>query len=699
MKALRLLFLVLLFAATERTVSTQSVPDRPFLVSSTYWGGSSNEEIATVVVDATGNVYVSGSTSSADFPKTVSTLPSLGATDVFISKFDPAGHLIFSTTFGGSAFDRPNSMAVDAAGNIVIVGDTTSTDLPVVNPIQSSFHFGICGEFGGICGDAFIVKIDPAGQRVLFGTYLGNTRSDSAMDVALDNAGNIYVSGTTESPSIEGVTPLRQFGGARDAFVARIPSAGGALTYFTYLGGSQDESGSGIAVDSAGNAYVTGGTASLDYPTLNPFQAGAENFSQSAFVTKLNAAGAISYSTYLGGHATDNGVDIAVDPTGAAYVVGYTWSTNFPTVHAQQPFLRGINDVFLAKLNASGSTLVYSTYLGGASREQVFLDDSAPGLDVIVDEGGNAYVSGTTESGDFPQVFALSPWGGGQCQLLPFQQTEPCPDAFVTKYDAEGTMVFSTPIGGSDDDRGRGVAVARDGTLYLVGRAHSSNFPIKEPLQATLSGFSDAFIAKISTAFPACQLPPPTLLSPAGAVPGDVRTFSWDPVPGAESYVALLSPLSSQLLDGTPAASILSFGSETSVTLTDPVSPGEYVWLVVPRNSSCGDGRAGKVQFTSPAICPVGAATALSPSDGAVVDNPVMPRWERTGPGVATLSIVILRDASGRLLGQYPAQSVPFQLPILLGPGEYVWVVVTWNSRCGAAVSGPARFRSSGVVP
>jgi hypothetical protein len=698
MKALRYALIVLVLIGAERAVSSQGA-DRPVLVSATYWGGSSIEEFAAVTVDATGSVYVAGTTSSPNFPKTISTMPALGGADVFVSKFDAAGSLVFSTTFGGSSSDRVTGLAIDAAGGIIVVGETFSEDLPVVNPIQPNFHPSGCGEFGGVCSDGFAARVDPTGHALTFSTYLGTTTLDTAMDVAVDAAGNIYVVGATGAP-FAGVTPVRAFTSGREAFIAKIPPAGGAFTYFTYLGGTFDDGGNGIAVDPAGNAYVTGVSSSQNFPTLNPIQAVPENFSDSAFVTKLGPTGAIVYSTYLSGIASDVGLDIAVDAAGRALVVGITASTNFPSVNASQPFLRGFNDVFVAKLAASGSSLVYSTYLGGNDWEQAQgLPDFSPALSVTLDAGGNAYVSGVTQSVDFPSVNALEPFGGGLCLIFPQFELRPCPDAFVTKLDAGGRLAFSSPIGGSRDDRGRGVAVAPDGVVYVVGNTSSTDFPVRAPLQAALSGTSDAFIVKMSTAPPDCRLPAPAQLAPAGGIFNQRPAFSWAPVAGAETYAVIGFNLGHLVLTGTPPAHLFGITTSTSLTPAAALAPGDYAWQVVAWNQTCGLGQFSRgTAFTLPGICPAPTATLVSPVGGGVVNNPIRLEWGVSGPSIAALSIVVILRADGKFVAQYPALTNTFTLPMTLSTGDYAWFVVTWNSTCGATLSTPAFFRSSGGV-
>lgn len=681
----------------QPVASAGQLSDRPVLVSSTYWGGTQSESFAAVAVDAAGNVYVAGMTASPDFPKTITSLPAPGSTDVFVTKFNAAGAVVFSTVFGGSSSEIVSAIAVRADGHVVVVGDTFSADLPVVNPVQAAFHPGVCGEFGGICSDGFAATLDPSGGSLVFATYLGTTRADNVRGVALDAGGNLYVVGATESSTFDGATPLRAFGGTRDAFVAKIPPAGGTFTYFTYLGGTFGESGNGIAVDAAGSAYVAGVTSSQNFPTLNPIQAGPENFSDSAFVTKLGPTGAIAYSTYLSGHASDAGIAIAVDASGSAHVAGVTASTNFPTVGAQQPFLRGVNDVFVAKLHPSGSSLQYSTYLGGNDREQVILD-FLPALDVAVDAGGRVHVAGSTQSADFPAHYALQPFGGGVCLMIPFQAA-PCPDAFVSMLDVDGQLLFSSPIGGGSDDRGRGIAVGPNGLIHVVGTTTSTNFPVRWPLQPGRSGASDAFVAQVAAVPPPCQLPAPAPTSPAGALFDEQPAFSWDPVPGAHLYAVGLISVAHTVLTGTPPVQLLGLTAATSLVAPVPLPAGDFTWIVVPWSATCGWGRSSqRLAFTLPGTCPAPAATLLSPVGGAVVPNPARLDWSTNGTALASLYVVVILRPTGQLVAQYATAAPTFTIPTTLSLGDYVWFVASWNSTCGAVFSAPAHFRSSGTV-
>jgi hypothetical protein len=331
--------------------------------------------------------------------------------------------------------------------------------------------------------------IDPV---LSYSTYLGGSGADTASGIAVDSSGNAYVTGNTLSSDFPTASPLQSAnGGGGDAFVTKLNAAGNALVYSTYLGGSGADAANGIAVDSSGNAYVTGSTSSTNFPTNGPLQAANGGFSD-AFVTKLNAAGnALVYSTYLGGSGVDTAYGIAVDSSGNAYVAGVTNSANFPTANPLQPASGGDYDAFVTKLNATGNALVYSTYLGGSGREQ------ANGI--AVDSSGNAYVTGRTSSTNFPTNSPLQPArGGAGCTL----NTLPCAnDAFVTKLNAAGNaLVYSTYLGGSDNDQGLSIAVDSSGNAYVTGSTLSSDFPTASPIQPANGGGTDAFVTKLNAA-------------------------------------------------------------------------------------------------------------------------------------------------------------------------------------------------------
>ena len=224
MKTLRFVLTTAVLCAAEHAASTQILPDRPFVLGSTYWGGPGTEDYTAIATDAAGNAYVA-----------------VGGADVVVSKFDPAGRLVSVAAYGGSGAEAVTAVAVDAIGRVVIAGRTISPDLPLVNPIQPAFHAAGCGEFGGICSDGFVARIDPSTSQVSFATYLGTAAGqDTVTDVAVDATNNIFVTGEVVGAFDNGV-PVRPAAGGSDAFVATIPQAGGVFTYLTYLGGSFED--------------------------------------------------------------------------------------------------------------------------------------------------------------------------------------------------------------------------------------------------------------------------------------------------------------------------------------------------------------------------------------------------------------------------------------------------------------------------
>jgi hypothetical protein len=405
---------------------------------------------------------------------------------------DPA--LAYATYVGGTGGDVAYGVAVVASsGNAYITGITNSTDFPTHTPEQS-------GNSGN--GDAFVTKLNSTGTALIYSTYLGGKDSDTATAVAVDATGDAFVTGTTTSPdfpvtatSSSTATPFQStYGGNGDAFVTEILSDGSKLSYSSYLGGAGADSGQGIAVDGSGNVYITGSTQSNNFPVINPLQP-ASGGGSDAFVTKVNFTGtALVYSTYLGGAGADVGQAIQVDNSGNAYVAGYTFSTNFPTLNPYQAANAGTGtaDAFAAKVKSDGSALVYSTYLGGSG------DDRAYGI--AVDSGGNAYLAGATQSSNFPVT------------SVAFQSANRgASDAFVTKLNPGGSnVVYSTYLGGSGTDQGNGIAVDSAGDAYVTGFTQSTDFPTQAAVQGILgiSGGSscgngicaDAFVSQLNPA-------------------------------------------------------------------------------------------------------------------------------------------------------------------------------------------------------
>ncbi len=394
--------------------------------------------------------------------------------------------LVYSTYLGGNSWDMANAVAVNASGDAYITGKTFSTNFPTTTGVfQKSIR--------GRASDVFVTEMNSTGSALIYSTYLGGTDNDEAYGITLDASGDAYVTGWTASsnfPTTTGAWQTASGGGYDDAFVTKLNPTGSALVYSTYLGGSGFDEGHGIAVDTSGDAYVTGLTYSSNFPTTTgSFQVTIGGYDD-AFVTKLNPTGsALIYSTYLGRSYYDEGRGIAVDALGNAYVTGVTSSSNFwATPSAFQTKSGGGFDAFVSKLNPAGSKLVYSTYLGGT------LDDF--GYAIAIDASGDAYITGTTYSANFPTTagaFQTTPGGPSAAGY---------DDAFVVKLNPGGTaLLYSTFLGGNGDDVGNSIAVDASGNASVTGETFSSNFPTTTgAFQTALGGLEDAFVSKLNPA-------------------------------------------------------------------------------------------------------------------------------------------------------------------------------------------------------
>lgn len=459
--------------------------------TSSYLGGTGTENVNAVAVDPAGNIYLTGFTESPDFP-TVAPIQSAlvvdPATDLrydaFVAKVNPEGTaLVWSTFLGGKGRDAGDAIAVGADGSVFVTGYTESEDFPLVKPFQ--------GAYGGGPSDAFVAKIRPDGTGLEYSSYLGGRGTDGAKGLALDAGGSAYLTGSTGSPNFVSVNPLPGAASRADdvdAFVVKVIPDGAGVQFATRLGGTNDDHGSDVAVDGEGSAYVTGDTRSPGFPTVRPLQAAVGgtasgtggNFSD-AFVAKLSPSGSsMVYSTFLGGSESDQGAGIAVDATGSAYVTGSTRSTDFATASPVQGGNEGDVDAFVTKLNADGSALVYSTYLGGSAA------DGGAGL--ALTDGGDLVVTGSTGSSNLPTARPSQAANGGGLV-----------DAFVTRFNPAGSVLLSsTYLGGSGDDQGSAVAVARSGEAHVAGYTDSPNLPAQgtgaPSLQPRLGGGVDGFV-------------------------------------------------------------------------------------------------------------------------------------------------------------------------------------------------------------
>ncbi len=459
----------------------------PQLVYSTYLGGNHIDYANAVKADSSGNVYVTGLTQSGDFPTSSAFQGSISSgADMFVTKFNSSGSLMYSTYLGGGSGDEGFDIEVDTSGNIYITGTTWSTDFPTVSAFQNNR--------GGVNNvsnsDAFLTKLNSNGNAIIFSTYLGGAESDKGRSLAIDTSQNIYITGDTFSTDFPTLSSFQNtLAGRGDAFVSKFNATGSTLAYSTYLGESGEDHCYSIAVDSNGNAYVTGSTQSLSiFPTKNAFQPGFGGHTD-AFVTKFNASGNdLVYSTYLGGSDGEVGYGIAVNTSGNAYVTGQTSSSNFPVQAAFQGVIAGNNDAFITKFNSTGTGIEYSTYLGGANFDA--------GESITIDNAGNVYVAGESQSSNFPIVSAVQEEHAGSG------------DVFFARLNSTGANLdYSSYFGGARTDVSPDIGIDANENVYLVGKTDSTDFPTKSAFQGSFGGGTpDAFIAKFEP-----KAEPPTI--------------------------------------------------------------------------------------------------------------------------------------------------------------------------------------------
>ncbi len=451
----------------------------PTLEYSSYLGGAGQDRLSAVALDAEGNIVVSGTTASSDFPTAPAATPDQGRVDdtVFVTKLNAAGNrLIFSTLFGGGGRDLGRGASLDSGGRIAVVGETQSADMPAVAGLDQTL---------GGTADAFAAVFSPEG-RLEFSTYLGGTANESGQDVAFDSERALVVVGSTASADFPTERPRQaDIAGNEDLFVTKISPDRRSFVFSTYFGGALLDKPSAVAVDRSNAIVIAGLTESADLPigaaALQPDYKGDTD----GFVIGLDPSGAsLRFGTYLGGAAVDAVEDVALDQAGAVYLAGWTFSADFPVAGALQPLPAEpeSRDGFAASLSADGTSLRFSTYLGGSA------DDRAYAVAVAAD--GAVVVAGDTLSDDFPLAEAVqaSP-GGGR-------------DAFVSSIRPDGAALrFSTYLGGSKDETTPRLAVDPQSTIVVAGTTASDDLPTLRPLQpqpAAASG-SDTFLARIGS--------------------------------------------------------------------------------------------------------------------------------------------------------------------------------------------------------
>jgi hypothetical protein len=450
---------------------------------STLIGGSSNDFGIDIAVDRAGNAYVTGQTISPDFPTTPGAYDRVhgGSADAFVAKLDASGtKLDYATYLGGSGAEAGLSIAVDDGGRPYVSGGSASADFPTTPGAFDRTHKRN--------EDAWVAKLSATGSDLVYSTLLpGNEiAGDFGAAIAVDRTGHAYVAGGSGSPDFPSTPPSfdpthNGEVNSLDAFVVKLKPDGSGLEFATFLGGHCNDAVTGIALDGHDRIIVTGSTVSRDFPTTANAYDRVYRGDEDVFVSELSGDGRrLLESTYLGGKGYDWAQGIALDKAGEATVTGWTKSADFPTTRrAFDKRYHGGEDAFVARLNAAGSKLVYSTYLGGAGNDR--------GRGVAVDTAGNAYVTGATASADFPTT------PGARTRKHVGDQ-----DAFVTKLDPSGSRLgYSTFLGGTALDFGRSIAVDADRNAYITGRTESADFPTSATVADTTSGNREAFVVQL----------------------------------------------------------------------------------------------------------------------------------------------------------------------------------------------------------
>jgi hypothetical protein len=678
---------------------TKFNPTGTALIYSTYLGGSGGGAGGGgIAVDGAGNAYVTGSTASADFPTSnplqasnhAHTSTSSG-NNAFVTKINAAGSaLVYSTYLGGSedlseGVESGTGIAVDGAGNAYVTGETGSSNFPTSSPLQANTSSALF--------TAFVTKINAAGSAFVYSTYLGGSKGDSGIGIAVDETGNAYVTGYTYSSdfpthnALQPGNPTTPQGtiDVSTGFVAKINAAGSAFVYSTYLGGTGNDSANGIAVDGAGNAYVTGRTGSSDFPVVNPLQP-SNHGSSNAFVTKFNPAGsALVYSTYLGGSGGDGGGGIAVDGVGNAYVAGTTYSADFPTSNSLQASNLAYGsanntNAFVAKINPAGSALIFSTYVGGSGNSVPleFGGGSDGASAIAVDGAGKAYVTGGTTSTDFPTSDPLQASLGGTNDAFVLS-ISPLPPPFAAGGEAflvsggSGSLNVTFPadlawtatssaswltLTGSTSGSGTGTLT------YLVG----ANLGADRSATITVGGF--AFTIQQEGSFPLSFFAPS--LSFIGSMPHLAAEENW-----TTTFTLVNKSTSS-------ATARLSLFGDPDGTLTLPLtSPQSGVLLAPSLDRTLSANASLIIETAGPQTPPVqvGSAqlSATGPVDGFAIFHHVITQQETVVPmetrnassyllafdntggvlGVAVANVsaqagnvgVVIRDDSGKQIG------------------------------------------------
>lgn len=659
----------------------------PTLIYSTYLGGSNSDSIVGIALDSSGNAYLTGSTSSTDYPVTPGVIESTDkdpSSTVFVTKLNSSGSaLIYSTYLGGSGSpsggDSGQAIAVDSAGNAYVTGYTYSSNFPT-----TTGAYQLTNKAAANSGStSFVSKINTTGTALVYSTYLGGTMTDSATSIAIDSAGDAYVAGVTFSsdfPVTTGALQSTNKSAASDdgtAFVTKLNPTATSLLYSTYLGGSNDYVAASIvrvAIDSAGEAFLSGAVGSTDFPvTTGAYQTtnkGIAGGGSNLTLSKLNpTATKLIYSTYLGGSGAgyrgDVANSLAIDSAGNAYLAGTTYESNYPVTtgafqKTNKDFANDLPTGFVTKMNPAGTTLVYSTFLGGSGGSD---GDRAIGL--AIDAAGDAFITGSTGSTDFPvtsnayQSTNLASFNNGAV-------------VFLTELNPAGSSeLYSTYFGGANSfaDAGYGVALSSSGDVYLTGTTGASNFPItKNAYKSTFNSanFTTGFVAEFTVSTAPATAPTGTLLTSSEnpAVTGSNLTFTASVVPDTGTAIPTGNVVFNVDQKNVVTLALNSKGF-ASYTTSTPLALGQHAVLASYAGSTTYSASAGNITQD---IVP--AAPTILPGSGTY------PAAQLVTIAASTSNSTIYYTVDGTTP---TTASTKYTVPILVNTNETVRAVAAYT--------------------
>ncbi len=536
------------------------------LIYSTFIGGAGADTETDMAISNTGEAYVTGYTSTSDYPTTSEAydVSHNGGFDVFVSKLNINGtNLIYSTFIGGTNIsDQAMSIVVDGTSAAYVTGRTYSSDYPTTS---GAFDLSYSGN-----ADIFVTKLNASGTSLIYSTFIGEISNEYVYSITEDGTGAAYITGMTMSPLYPTTSGAydESYNGGIDVFVTKLNTSGSSLVYSTFIGGTNSECGNTITVDGTGAAYITGNTYSSSFPTTNGVIDESYNGNLDVFVTKLNVIGsALIYSTFIGGNSLEEADGITLDGMGEAYVTGWTDSPNYPTTNqAYDDTHNGSRDIFVSKLNPNGTTMVYSTFIGGAAFDY--------GKSITIDGTGAAYITGNTYSPDYPtRIYAYDVTFNGNN------------DVIISKLNASGSnLLYSSFIGGTGFEGGESIFLDNTDVVYVSGSTSSPEYPTTiNAYDCSHNGSGDVFVTKLSL------LPPPLTTIKTGSInPSSYCTGSSISIPftitgefnSGNIFTAQLSDESGNFLNPVNIGTLSGTSQGTIIATIPSYTPEGYGYRV-----------------------------------------------------------------------------------------------------------------------